>query len=396
MSEQPLLIIGASARAAAFSALRAGFAPWCCDLFADADLKARCPAMVLRGRYPQGFTDVIAGEMPGPWMYTGGLENHPTLIFSLALRRPLWGNDAGVLALVRDPAFLAKSALRVGLYSPEFQWSRPRSSEGWIFKPVNSSGGIGVRLWDEAIAVGLGKGFVQRFIAGTPAAAVYVGCRGRAQLLGLTRQLVGESWLNVHGFRYCGSIGPLPIPTPLENRLQQLGDDLARRGNLVGLFGVDGIRTSESFAPIEINPRYTASMEVIEYATGETFLRRHALACQGNLAALQEAKRWTPSLFLAKGILYATQAGTWTRPLLTSEPIHQLPEIADVPEVGAHYHAGQPVVTLFGRGKSEEEAETKLRASASQALSGSEIWERGCNDPRSSLLRTNSELKDNK
>ncbi len=36
-SPQHLLIFGASARAAAFSALRAGLQPWCADLFADAD-----------------------------------------------------------------------------------------------------------------------------------------------------------------------------------------------------------------------------------------------------------------------------------------------------------------------------------------------------------------------
>ena len=37
-----LLIVGASARAAAFSALRAGLRPWCADLFGDDDLRARC------------------------------------------------------------------------------------------------------------------------------------------------------------------------------------------------------------------------------------------------------------------------------------------------------------------------------------------------------------------
>ena len=38
-----LVIIGASARAAAFSAHRAGMRPWCVDLFGDADLARRFP-----------------------------------------------------------------------------------------------------------------------------------------------------------------------------------------------------------------------------------------------------------------------------------------------------------------------------------------------------------------
>jgi len=37
MDEAQVLIVGASARAAAFSALRAGLRPWCADLFADLD-----------------------------------------------------------------------------------------------------------------------------------------------------------------------------------------------------------------------------------------------------------------------------------------------------------------------------------------------------------------------
>ena len=42
-TSRDLLILGASARAAAFSALRAGFAPVGADLFADRDLAAVCP-----------------------------------------------------------------------------------------------------------------------------------------------------------------------------------------------------------------------------------------------------------------------------------------------------------------------------------------------------------------
>src|SRR5262245_28665656 len=61
-----LLIFGASVRAAAFSALRAGMRPWCADLFADADLRGRCPAMQLPGRYPLDFLKLIDSEVPGP------------------------------------------------------------------------------------------------------------------------------------------------------------------------------------------------------------------------------------------------------------------------------------------------------------------------------------------
>ncbi|HKB02483.1 MAG TPA: hypothetical protein VKD90_09695, partial [Gemmataceae bacterium] len=86
-----LLIVGASARAAAASARRAGFDPWCADLFGDADLarlapdSVRCPA----DKSPAGLIDTLRDAPPGPLIYTGGLENHPKLVRALAGLRTL-------------------------------------------------------------------------------------------------------------------------------------------------------------------------------------------------------------------------------------------------------------------------------------------------------------------
>src|SRR2546430_2673355 len=108
-----LLIVGASARAAAASARRAGFEPWCADLFGDSDLRAmvpesvRCPA----NRYPGGLANLLAHAPIAPWIYTGGLENHPKLIKTMAALRPLWGNGPEALRASRDP-FAVQSVLR--------------------------------------------------------------------------------------------------------------------------------------------------------------------------------------------------------------------------------------------------------------------------------------------
>ena len=89
-AKRAIVIVGASARAAAFSALRAGLAPWCADLFADADLAARCPAVAVPfDQYPHGFLKIVRQAPPGPWLFTGGLENHPKLIDRIACDRPV-------------------------------------------------------------------------------------------------------------------------------------------------------------------------------------------------------------------------------------------------------------------------------------------------------------------
>src|SRR5207245_9361141 len=114
-----LLLLGASVRAAAFSAVRAGLQPCAIDLFADRDLAAVCPAMVVPGRqYPAALADLARKAPPGPWLYTGALENWPALVDEIARDRPLWGNDTACLRRVRDPFALADALRAAGLIGP--------------------------------------------------------------------------------------------------------------------------------------------------------------------------------------------------------------------------------------------------------------------------------------
>src|SRR5258708_22200130 len=85
-----LIILGATARAAAFSARRAGMRPWCVDLFADADLARAFPGRrVAPDAFPAGLVHALADAPDGPVMFTGGLENRPHLL--LCIPRPLSG-----------------------------------------------------------------------------------------------------------------------------------------------------------------------------------------------------------------------------------------------------------------------------------------------------------------
>src|SRR5438552_2312821 len=97
-----VILIGASTRAAATSALRAGWMPWCADLFADADLERIATVrQAPMATYPHGLLDALADAPHAPVMYTGALENWPDLIAKID--RPLWGNPPTVLRAIRSP-----------------------------------------------------------------------------------------------------------------------------------------------------------------------------------------------------------------------------------------------------------------------------------------------------
>src|SRR5262245_47118237 len=132
-----LILIGASVRAAAFSALRAGFRPWCADLFGDLDLVQRCPCTVIpAGDYPDGFLDMVSKAPPGPIVYTGALENARPLLTRLSKRRTIWGNSGAVLARVRTPAQVVQILGQRHHPVPDIHAADSAPPDGsWLLKP---------------------------------------------------------------------------------------------------------------------------------------------------------------------------------------------------------------------------------------------------------------------
>ncbi|HEY7329628.1 MAG TPA: ATP-grasp domain-containing protein [Gemmataceae bacterium] len=370
MASSNLLLVGASARAAAFSALRAGLRPWCVDLFADRDLRQRCSVTQLTDRYPEGFQTFLGSDLPGPWMYTGGLENRPRFVQKMAQRRPLWGNTERALSRCRDPKYIATLLHSVGMPAPAVidVLDKSPAPQRWLLKPRKSAAGNGVRhrmpeddFWDKNDV------YCQEFISGSSISLLFLGDGRTAQLLGVTRQLVGEPWLHAEPFHYCGSIGPLDPCLVQCPSLNELGQLLVSECFLEGLFGIDGILREGTFWPVEINPRYTASVEVLEHATGSPILGWHA-----HFFTHRRFPEFSPSIVrgtrtFGKAILFARDElhfpadGPWMADLGSPRPAQELPGFADIPAAGERIEAGKPILTFFAAADSPASCEEALR-----------------------------------
>jgi predicted ATP-grasp superfamily ATP-dependent carboligase len=366
MSDAPLLIIGASARAAAFSALRAGLQPWGIDRFHDTDLQAVCRTVPLPpASYPQALVIAARQAPPGPWLYTGGMENRPEIIRQIARERPLWGNSAATLRKVRSPRVLARLFASAGLPHPAVRFgAAPLSARRrWLVKPRLGAGGAGIQFWQGG-PLRRRPHFFQEFIDGDPCSAVYVGDGERCQLLGITRQLVGWPWLHAAPFHYCGSIGPWQVGSATKRAFQHIGAVLTRHCQLRGLFGVDCMLRDGVPWPIEVNPRYTASVEVVEFATGISALALHRRAFDPASAKPQAAGKIEG--VIGKAILFAPAAltfpprGPWQRRV---DPF-AIPDFADIPPAGQLIRTGRPVLTFFARAATEAECLDRLRKTA--------------------------------
>jgi predicted ATP-grasp superfamily ATP-dependent carboligase len=349
------LILGASARAAAFSALRSGLFPYAADFFADRDLAAICPVhRVDAAHAARDFLAVAESLPPSPWYYTGGLENHPELVDRIARRHRLWGVGAAALRAVRDPMRVAQALGEAGIPAPEVRRdARGLLRDGsWLIKPKASAGGRGIEPLAAGAHPNSDLSYFQRRIDGPSFSALFLGWRDRSCLVGVTRQ-----WIGIAGapFAYRGSLGPCPIDPALAGRLRQLGDRLTAAFGLVGWFGVDYILAEGIPWPVEVNPRYPASLELHELAAGRSLLEAHRRACEGGgeggVVFPESGCPHRP--ILAKRILYATRRSIFPEIPLDGTAkgnAFTVPSIADVPQPGTCLEPGDPAMTVFSTG----------------------------------------------
>jgi uncharacterized protein len=194
---------------------------------------------------------------------------------------------------------------------------------------------------------------LQRFVDGVPASIVFVAAQGQCTALGLTRQLVGDDAFGASGFRYCGN-----ILAPAGDSHFTRGDDLlaaatslattvAREFDLVGVNGIDFIARDGVAIPIEVNPRYSASMELVERAYGLSIFGAHSDAClHGRLPTFDLARMRATAGAVGKAVVFAR------RDVMCGDTRSWLddPTVRDVPHPGEHIPAGRPVCTVFAEG----------------------------------------------
>ncbi len=186
------------------------------------------------------------------------------------------------------------------------------------------------------------RGFYrQLLLEGTPGSAAFVADGRIAVLLGVTAQLSGFRELGGRGFAYGGNIaGPardLLSGKALDLLTEAVGA-ITRHFALCGLNGVDFILRDGVPHLLEVNPRYTASMELLEELAQINLFDIHLEALtRGRLPRRPLRVR----RHLAKGILYATRRLVW----MPSGVVRGV-DVRDRPMPGETIEAGHPICTL--------------------------------------------------
>jgi predicted ATP-grasp superfamily ATP-dependent carboligase len=281
-SRGPIVLVGASVRAAAESARRAGFAPIAIDQYGDRETIAASdrwhPLCEVRrvGTAP-GLGNGLPPEVPVA--IVGGLDGGFSWL--KVDRSRFWGADPELFDQTDGPEFLSELADLAAVAFPETRVQADTRSQGiarqgWLIKQRSSCGGLGVRydrVWKGRDLSGEGNqpiptdAYLQKMVPGSACGASFVADGRRAHLLGVCRLL--KKRIGQLPFVFAGAIGPIGLEPSIQEKLVRLGDAFVAMSGLVGLLNVDVVIDHGEVSLLEVNPRWSASMEIVERSWSE-------------------------------------------------------------------------------------------------------------------------------
>ncbi len=411
-------LVGFSCRALAQSVVRAGMRPLAIDCCGDCDLhKAAHQVSRVESleREAEIRNQLVQWEKTFgaiPILFAGGMENRFDLLEELS---PLYSNIPPIPSWrsMRDWESWKRWVDSVGLSFPRtcwledfdpkrFQKTTDRTSRV-LLKPCDRAGGVGIvsydfplvrratdiklppwpgrlarnslcdsgrdaratygngkhlsadRLIEQRGDVGARKRtIVQEYVEGVSLGVTFISSDSGASALGATRSLPLEEhpWGE---FIYQGSSGPVSLNEDQWSRLDRFAALVTRETGWHGLWQADFI-VAEDWYLIEINPRWTAGMEILELASGLSLWR-------GETATFRE-RLYLGNRMLQKRILYADSDTRLSESEIESlksgkgeflgskTPINEEYEsywFSDIPHAGEMIPQGAPICTMMSR-----------------------------------------------
>jgi len=288
------------------------------------------------------------------------------------------GPTAEQIKYFRDIEVLSESIIRSGqsdvLRFPKTvnSLSDVGSGLGWLSKSRSGCGGFHIKRTSEwrSPTVDPNKSYFQREILGQSIGTVFSCRQSHVHLLGITAAITSHVHESLVGIQpvlppmaYRGSYGVIDISNLLRNAMCSWAHSLTRKLNYTGIIQADWIIDGNKAWLLEINPRWTASMENIEWATGQNLFSIQAgfddelkTTLRGTVAITQPF----PAKTLYKAIQYAST------PLIVSREqsdemllnkfnrfekhnlcLSNLNGWGDIPQVGTAISAGHPIASFF-------------------------------------------------
>ena len=343
-----ILVAGFSTRHVALSASRAGYEVCAVDHFCDADLRnhtvCSMPFEEL-AELPIRIREMCERYAIDAIIPTSGAETLEDL------PAPVFGTDAHTAKQFLNKGFVQDWFS--GLNIPVPPLAEPGEFPAML-KPLSGSGGwrntvvsspADIEAWKAAFP---DEPFLlQRIVQGIPASVCVVAGCGRACALAVNRQILrGEG---PYRFGFAGSL--TPFDHPLQDQMISYAERAAAASGCLGILGIDFMVSDDEVYAIELNPRFVATLDTIETATGINLVKIHLDACQGILPDMMPV----PKRYALRRILFADRQCA-----VLDDLSFLAPGVADIPVPPASFEEGGAVISVYGSGPDPASAQRAL------------------------------------
>lgn len=215
-------------------------------------------------------------------IYGSNWDNQPEFLYKLEEfeNLKLRGNSAAVISALNKKKSLKdlfKTAKKAGFKTPDLFSNQnkmieflSRENKELIIKPYNSGGGLGTEIiknqkkFKEVFAEKKGDFYLEEFIDGENRSCQFAADGKSAEILAFTKELkaaqVNSKMKN--SFKYAGNI--LIKEDAKEIKIiKRFIQNITNKYSLQGINGIDYIKNEQGIFFIELNPRFTAAVELL-------------------------------------------------------------------------------------------------------------------------------------
>ena len=368
LKNKTLIVLAHSARTIAQAAEQAGYKVIAIDGFNDLETQAAClisyrvPLRKWRFDFPVLIQtlDQLYRHYPQAEIVFGAGVEYAITLFENYPQWNLCGFSSASIQLLRDPQHFFIELRKLSIPYPEvcFEITDSVTQKGgrWLLKNAQGSGGCQIQFATEKALLLLAsspsstfnKGqYLQRYIEGNAISVLALAELDKVSIIGFNQQH-HQAGTDDLPFIYLGLEANSALPQKDSDLITEYLLKLANKFELIGLFSLDMMLSSEGLKVLELNPRIPASFEHYQQLSPEfSFIEAHLQACRGATV---------PSLpkiigRLVNRVLFAPFTG-----LLTADM--EWPEWAlDSPIPGSIFQTGEPICSVYAKDHSESSNE---------------------------------------
>ncbi|MDD5411696.1 MAG: ATP-grasp domain-containing protein [Methylobacter sp.] len=357
---ETILIVASSGRMLAQAAKDTGLKPLVIDLFADLDTQGyaedfRQIKSLAEQDLAPAVDDFVERYAVAHVIYGSGFEYYPESLSYLGSRLTILGNHPDVFAKLQNKQTFFSILDDLNIPHPEIAFSAPESADGWLLKPMQGQGGVGIKRYraDDGATASV---YWQKFQAGTAHSVLFLASGTQVQVIGFNTQW-SASLSETQEFVFSGVINSTDLSDMHKSEITGWLKPMVPVFALKGLNSLDFIHADDCCYALEINPRPSASMQLYD----EDLLIRHIQACEGDVGAQSVGRNsvtycaeWQDYHATGYQIIHAGQD------LIIPDHFEWPEWCMDLPGSGSFIRTGQPICSIIAHQKESQSVSEQL------------------------------------